>query len=198
MGTDRTGGVGRINSFFNHEGLRRFWLRIRFLVGVAALCLLIPFVQREWFWIGLAVSLLGEAIQLWCFASLKKTKVLACLGPYALVRNPMYLGRYFIVLGVVLLLGLPGVWAIAPYTVFYGFYMYNRVRREERKLAEVFGADYEAYCRRVNRFLPSFGGGELRCVPYWNWGLLTGNHGWLNAAALLAAYAVLYYFVFCR
>ena len=47
----------------------------------------------------------GEAIQLWCFASLDKGRTLAFNGPYALVRNPMYLGRYFILLGGLMLLG---------------------------------------------------------------------------------------------
>lgn len=196
MATGEGGILDRIHAFFNHPGLRSFWCRVRYPVAVAALVLLTQWVRKEWFWTGLGVSLLGEFIQLWCFAALKKEKVLACRGPYVLVRNPMYLGRYFIVLGVILLLGEPGLWAVAPYTVFYWFYMYNRVRREEAKLAGIFGTDYEAYCRNVNRFLPSSRGGNLKNVLYWNWGLLTGNHGWLNAAALLAAYAVLYLFAF--
>ena len=196
MSTGQGGWLERIHAFFNHPGLRKFWCRIRFPVAVVLLVLLALFVQQEWFWVGLAVSLLGEFIQLWCFAALKKEKVLACRGPYVLVRNPMYLGRFFIVLGVILLLGEPGLWAVAPYTLFYWFYMYNRVRREEAKLVGIFGADYEAYCRNVNRFLPSPRGGNLQNVLYWKWDLLTGNHGWLNLVGLLAAYAVLYLFAF--
>ena len=38
----------------------------------------------------------------------------------------------------ILLLGRPGLWAVVPYTIFYWFYMVNRVRREEAKLAGIF------------------------------------------------------------
>ena len=196
MSTEQNGGLNGIHAFFNHPGLRKFWCRIRFPVGAALIVLLALLVKAEWFWIGFGVSMLGEFIQLWCFASLKKEKVLACRGPYVLVRNPMYLGRYFIVLGAIMLLGEPGLWAVIPYTLFYWFYMFNRVRREEAKLIGIFGADYEAYCRNVNRFLPALREGKLKDVLYWNWGLLTGNHGWINAAALLVAYALLYLFAF--
>lgn len=197
MTTENGGGLEKIHAVFNHPGLRKFWCRIRYPFAAGLLVVLAWLFWRTavapfWFWTGFGVSMLGEFIQLWCFAALKKEKVLACRGPYVLVRNPMYLGRYFIVLGVFLLFGEPGLWAVLPYTVFYWFYMYNRVRREEAKLIGIFGADYEAYCRNVNRFLPSPRGGNLGNVLYWKWDLLTGNHGWLNLAALLGVYAVLY------
>lgn len=205
MATDNDGFVERIHAIFNHPGLRKFWCKIRYPFGAAVLAALAWLfwkrwlrIEPVWFWIGFGVSMLGEFIQLWCFASLKKEKVLACRGPYVLVRNPMYLGRYFIVLGVFLLLGKPGLWAVVPYSLFYWFYMYNRVRREEAKLIGIFGADYEAYCRNVNRFLPSPRGGNFRNVFFWRWELLAGNHGWLNAVGLLAAYAVLYLFALGR
>jgi protein-S-isoprenylcysteine O-methyltransferase Ste14 len=58
--------------------------------------------------------------------------LLALLG-WALMAN--YAGPYLL-----LLLFVPGVWVI--------------VVLEERELRQRFGADYEAYCRRVPRFLP--------------------------------------------
>ena len=39
------------------------------------------------------------------FASLTKNSDLAIRGPYAMVRNPMYLGRFFILFGFLMLLG---------------------------------------------------------------------------------------------
>ncbi len=187
------GGLDRINGVFNHEGMRKLWLRIRIPIGALVLCGLIPLVKREWFWLGLPVSLAGEFIQLWCFAALHKGKELACKGPYAFVRNPMYLGRYFIVLGFVLLLGEIGLWLLVPYTAFYWFYMFNRVGREEAFLKKALGEPYADYCRRVNRFLPTCKGVSAQSVCYWNWALLTKNHGWINAAALVGVYVVLYF-----
>lgn len=106
----------------------------------------------------------------------------------------MYLGRYFIVLGIILLFGKPGVWAILPYTVIYIFYMVNRVKREERKLVELFGTDYVEYCSKVNRFVPSLRNAELRSVLYWDWKTFHENHGVMNLVGLLVVYAVFYLF----
>jgi protein-S-isoprenylcysteine O-methyltransferase Ste14 len=72
-------------------------------------------------------------------------------GPFARVRHPRYLQFLLALLGfalfanylalyAVLALWLPGVWLI--------------VVLEERELRERFGAEYDAYCRRVPRFLP--------------------------------------------
>ena len=45
----------------------------------------------------------GQLIQTWCFASLVKNWQLTERGPYLMCRNPMYIGRYFLILGFVLL-----------------------------------------------------------------------------------------------
>ena len=185
-----------IHSLFNNVGLRKFWLKTRYIIGIAALFFLAPLINPDWFWIGFTISLLGELFQLWCWSTLKTSKVLAYLGLYSMVRNPMYLGRYFIVLGVILLLGMPGVWAIIPYTIIYGFYMVNRVRREEKKLTEMFGSDYLDYCSKVNRFLPSFRDFNPRTVFSWNWDTFHENHGVMNLLGLLVVYAIYYLFVF--
>ena len=192
MDTNKKIVVRRIDSLFNHRGIRRFWKRVRTLAVVAAVLLLVPLIQRDMFWIGLAVSLVGECIQLWCFACLNKKKAVARGGPYALVRNPMYLGRYFIVLGAILLFGRLGLYVIVPYTVVYWFYMSNRVKREEKALVELLGADYRQYCIEVNRFLPSLRGVPLRVILFWDSKLLIQNHGMTNAIGLLAAYAIFY------
>lgn len=192
-----------IHAVFNHAGLRKFWCRIRYpfaavlLVVLAGLCWRFP-IQPTWFWTGFGVSMVGEFIQLWCFASLKKEKILACRGPYVLVRNPMYLGRFLIILGLILLFGQPALWTVIPYAIGYWYYMVNRVGREEAKLTGIFGESYQAYCRDVNRFLPSLRGGHLGQILHWNWELLAGNHGWLNLASLLAVYALFYVVAFVR
>lgn len=182
-----------IHSFFNDKGLRRLWCKGRYFIAAVLGCFFVLFIQPQYVFLAISVSLAGELIQLWCFASLKKQKVLACMGPYVLVRNPMYLGRYFIVLGAVLWLGMPGVYLILPYTILYGFYMVNRVKREELRLVEIFGSDYKDYCSRVNRFFPSLKEARWKSVLFWKWDLLIENHGVSNLVVLLASYGVLYF-----
>ena len=178
-----------VNALFNHPGLRKVLVKARgALVPVAGVAVL-WFMTRDcrWLWAGLAVSLFGEAIQLWCFAALNKNAELVCQGPYAVVRNPMYLGRFFIVLGMVMLLG---VWWVLPvFAVLYYLYMLNRVKREEAKLEKIFGVPFTEYCAAVGRFLP---GPVYRDNPLWvwSWTLFRQNHGDRNCLATVAFWVV--------
>jgi hypothetical protein len=130
--------------------------------------------------------MVGELIQLWSFASLDKNSDLAIRGPYAMVRNPMYLGRYFILLGFLMLLGT--WWILVLYTVAYWFYMDTRVEREEAHLRPIFGPRYDEYCARVRRFIP---GPPLpgQPVAYWNWTLFRQNNAAANLLGTLAVWA---------
>jgi protein-S-isoprenylcysteine O-methyltransferase Ste14 len=185
-----------IHRLFNHQGIRRFLRKFRVPLAVAAGILLIARVDPAWFLAGLGVSLAGEAIQLWCFGTLHKKKDLAANGPYALVRNPMYLGRYFLILGALMLSGNP--WLLAAYTVLYSFYMRNRVRREEETLRGVFGEPYAEYCAQVSRFLPSLR--PYRGNPVWTfqWDLLLRNNGHWNFLAMAGFYAIAWAAAFLR
>lgn len=184
-----SGFVGAVNRFFNHPGIRKAWVKGRMWVAVAALVPLLRYADFRLLGVAFAVSLAGELIQLWCFASLDKRRTLAFNGLYKHVRNPMYLGRYLLAMGYLVLL-FPAI-SIPVATVLYGFYMVNRVRREERALREVFGEPYEAYCRHVNRFWPSWRGMEGGTLWFWDWRLLRQNHGPANLAGMLLTYGVL-------
>lgn len=177
-----------VRSVFHHPGLRRWLVRLRVPLGIVALLLFARFARPDWLWAGMAVSLIGEFIQVWCFASLDKASTLAIRGPYSMVRNPMYLGRYFIVLGFVMLLG--NWWVIAAFTVLYWLYMDARVEREERRLRPIFGEPYDRYCATVRRFVPGAPatGGE---VGYWSWKLFRQNHAGQNLLATVGAWALL-------
>jgi protein-S-isoprenylcysteine O-methyltransferase Ste14 len=188
-----------IHRLFNDPTVRRALLKLRLVLGLAAvvgLAMLIKRGPREWFWPGMAVSALGAIAQWWCFACIMTAKELAANGPYAYVRNPMYLARFLLVFGLVMMTGNP--WLMGVMAVLYYLYMVNRVRREEPKLATLFGAPYEAYCRAVPRFVPS-----PRRYPegqslFWSWTCFRRNHGPTNAVTVVVAYAALWWFVFVQ
>jgi protein-S-isoprenylcysteine O-methyltransferase Ste14 len=73
-------------------------------------------------------------------------------GSYRVVRNPMYVGVLALVVGEGLLLGREVllVWALAAAVLFHLFV----VLHEEPELRRKFGDEYEAYRRRVGRWLP--------------------------------------------
>lgn len=77
-------------------------------------------------------------------------------GVYAHTRNPMYLGNGLLVLGCALIINAPEFYLVAlPLTALaYG----SIIAAEEAYLRDKFGAEFDAYCRRVDRILPRLGG----------------------------------------
>jgi protein-S-isoprenylcysteine O-methyltransferase Ste14 len=73
-------------------------------------------------------------------------------GSYRVVRNPMYVGVLALIVGQALLLGREVLllWAAAALVLFHLFV----VLHEEPELRRRFGSEYEAYQRRVGRWLP--------------------------------------------
>jgi protein-S-isoprenylcysteine O-methyltransferase Ste14 len=72
-------------------------------------------------------------------------------GPYRWVRNPMYLGHLIFLAGLALLLAS---WLGAALFAFHALWFDRRVKEDEGRLAQRFGDDYVAYCRRVKRWIP--------------------------------------------
>lgn len=111
--------------------------------------------------IGLAIGLIGILFAIWARAYLggnwggtpviKKGQTLTKTGPYAIVRNPIYLGITIGVVGSAIIGGtVIGLVAIACIVIF----SYFRIRVEEDLLRENFGKEYEEYSRQVKAFIP--------------------------------------------
>jgi len=82
----------------------------------------------------------------------KESESLVTSGPYALTRNPMYLGSFELGLGFVFI-----VWPWWSFPVFaYIFYLrFNRqMVKEEGYLISVFNQRYVQYCKEVPRLFP--------------------------------------------
>jgi protein-S-isoprenylcysteine O-methyltransferase Ste14 len=76
---------------------------------------------------------------------------LVTTGPFAWSRNPMYLGHIVFLLGLTLTLQSRLAAAI---TIATAVWFQFRVRRDETRLRERFGAPYREYCARVARWIP--------------------------------------------
>ncbi len=74
-------------------------------------------------------------------------------GLYQIVRNPMYLGTFYIGIGFVLVL-LPW-WMVFVFTAFFYVRFNKQVVSEEKLLTQMFGKKYEDYCRQVPRIFPN-------------------------------------------
>jgi protein-S-isoprenylcysteine O-methyltransferase Ste14 len=78
-------------------------------------------------------------------------KALVTHGPYAVTRNPMYVGMVTITLGVALLVGAPLLFA-APVLLFL-LDNFVIIPFEEAKMERQFGDQYRAYRARVRRWI---------------------------------------------
>lgn len=79
-------------------------------------------------------------------------------GVYALVRNPIYSAFLFFCTGALMICG--NLWLL-PLPVLYWLFLTVLMKRTEEKwLKNLYGAEYEEYCRKVNRCIPWFPGKE--------------------------------------
>ena len=118
--------------------------RLGIVVGVgmivAALPLFVSFCSR-FVWEGRGTP-----------APIAPTQHLVVGGPYRWVRNPGYVAVTTILVGEGLVFGSPSVllYALLVALAFHVFVLLY----EEPTLRATFGAEYDAYCRRVPRWLP--------------------------------------------
>jgi len=149
--------------------------------------------------IGLFVTVLGQAIRgatiglAYIVRGGKDKKVyaehLVSTGIFSHCRNPLYVGNILMLLGVgILANSLIYVAIIMPLFLF----IYQAiVLAEENFLRGKFGADFDAYCARVNRWIPSLKGiGATFSSMEFNWKRwvlkeYTTQFIWLAGIALL-------------
>ena len=72
-------------------------------------------------------------------------------GPFRFSRNPLYIGLIALDIGLALL--WPSAWALLLVPVGIALLFWGAIAPEERYLSAKFGAEYEAYCRKVRRWL---------------------------------------------
>jgi protein-S-isoprenylcysteine O-methyltransferase Ste14 len=75
-------------------------------------------------------------------------------GLYSISRNPLYLGNFFMILGVVMF--AHHLWLTLVYTLGFWLYYERIITAEEEFLAQKFGKEYEAYVVRTPAFIPKF------------------------------------------
>ena len=112
-------------------------------------------------WVGYALCALfaawnGWALQLMAASRTAllpggSTRAILDRGPFALSRNPLYLGLIALDAGIAL--SWPSVWALLFVPVGVALVLYGAIRPEEAYLGRKFGAEYDDYRRRVRRWL---------------------------------------------
>ncbi|MDF2374328.1 MAG: isoprenylcysteine carboxylmethyltransferase family protein [Rhizobiaceae bacterium] len=81
----------------------------------------------------------------------RKSSHLVTTGPFGYSRNPIYAGNAMLLFGLGLLT-TNGWFAVFAVGAMIGTHV-MAIRREELHLLAIFGAEYEAYCNRVRRWV---------------------------------------------
>jgi protein-S-isoprenylcysteine O-methyltransferase Ste14 len=114
-------------------------------------------------WImGALIVAIGEAIRLWAvhhIGAISRTRSdrlgpLVSSGPFALIRNPLYVGNILLWTGFAISAQL--VWLAPIIVVLLTLEYHAIVRWEEGLLTERIGEPYVRYVATVPRWLPSF------------------------------------------
>jgi protein-S-isoprenylcysteine O-methyltransferase Ste14 len=102
--------------------------------------------------IGGAIAGLGALVRIWAAGYIDKGKALATDGPYALTRNPLYLGSLIMGLGVLVAGRL--YWFLLPFGLLYLVLYIPVMKREEQELHQGYGDAFLDYVGRVPMFFP--------------------------------------------
>ncbi len=107
---------------------------------------------------GIIPIVTGEALRIWACGHLVKNKRLTTTGPYAYVKNPLYVGTILISVGFCVLARRWEMLAVVA-LAFFAYYMPRKKKIEGDRLRKIYGEDYDRYDRAVPDLLP-------RLTPY--------------------------------
>lgn len=151
------------------------------------------------FWVGAAFSGAGELLRLWACGHLRKNQDVITSGPFAHVKNPLYLGTLLILIGFCLSASNPQepsrylLYATLPLflCIFLFYYFPYKVRVEGDRLRRRFGEKFDEYDRSVPNLIP-------RLTPYagskesWDMALLSENSEYGTLIWVLAGNLIIY------
>ena len=112
--------------------------------------------------VGVGVTVVGELIRLWGvyhIGAISRTRSerlgpLIATGPFALLRNPLYVGNIVLWVGFALIARL--IWLAPVVLVLLALEYHAIVRWEETLLESRLGQTYRNYAARVPRWIPTF------------------------------------------
>lgn len=176
---------------------KEIWLnRVRVWLPPAFVIVAIILRKPAWNLWGVPFIVLGESLRTWSAGHLVKDETLTVGGPYAYVRNPLYLGSLLNTVGFLVILG---DWSLAAVFVVVALAIYlPTVKQEEDYLRRMHGEAFDEYRRRVPGIVPrvraAFSGQEASSCPTqlhrseFAWGRVfsNGEHKtWVAFAALV-------------
>jgi protein-S-isoprenylcysteine O-methyltransferase Ste14 len=149
------------------------------------------------FLLSVALVASGCLLRFWAAGYLLKGKRVAVGGPYAWIRNPLYVGSFILGLGFCVALWrwpLPGS-SVAIGLVFllgFGIIYRGKTLSEEEELATSLGEPYKRYAQQVPPFLPTKGHIKGLGEQRFSWELYRRNREYQCLLGSVAALCALF------
>jgi protein-S-isoprenylcysteine O-methyltransferase Ste14 len=131
------------------EIARRLRVPLGFVFAAIYICLARPTMAS--IVLGGTIALIGVLLRALAAGHITKNAVLATTGPYAVTRNPLYLGSIIIAAGFAV--AARSLWIVLGLALLFFLIYVPVVRSEEAFLRSQF-AEFAEYAQRVPRFLP--------------------------------------------
>ncbi len=135
---------------------------------------------------GIPVALAGLALRAWSAGCLAKNQRLATGGPYAHVRNPLYVGTLLVAAG--LAIAARSAWLAVLFAAVFLFVYLPVIQLEEQHLRAIF-PEYAEYAKRVPALWPRLRS-EGDAAPF-RWVLYRKNQEYQAAIGLALGLAFL-------
>ena len=128
------------------------------LMLIVAIVLLVIVAQPN-IWsiiIGGVIALAGQLIRVWATGHLRRNQEVTTSGPYAYLRDPLYLGRLFLLIGFCVMAMGYGLFLVLPVglCVFAYSYMPRKYKKEMARLERHFGEEYRQYASYCRSLMP--------------------------------------------
>lgn len=157
-----------------------------------AVLLFVARPEPAWFIPGALITFLGEGLRLWAAGHLRKNKQLTTTGPYAYVKNPLYIGTLLITVGYSAM--ARNIWImLGGFAWFFIYYAPYKKKQEHEKLVGSFGKAWLEYDKAVPDYLPRLTSFPGKGANRWSFEVVKENSEHETAVAVFIGFAVMLY-----
>jgi protein-S-isoprenylcysteine O-methyltransferase Ste14 len=131
--------------------------------------------------LGIVLVLAGLGLRSWAAGTLHKWAELTTEGPYKIMRHPLYVGSFMVMIGFCELIDDPEniFFVLGPFLLLYVL----KIRDEEHNLCQRFGERWTAYAKSTPRFFPRRIPSNI--LPNWHLSQWLGNREYRAFGAAL-------------
>jgi protein-S-isoprenylcysteine O-methyltransferase Ste14 len=154
MATERIERMGKRGGLLGLFDRIRFNEILRQGIGLllVAVCAYFANLDTGFVILGLALALAGQIFRIWAAGFIHKNKQLATTGPYALVRHPLYLGNFLIMIGFTI--ASANLYVTLAVAVFWLIWYPAAIAYEDTKLERIFEDEWRAWSKNIRAVIP--------------------------------------------